>query len=271
MAGTMHERTSLAEMMTNLWENVQYSAASGIASNPVSYFIYKLATLVDDTVGGIDLPFINVYGFGVDLNTTVSDLMRVAAVGTGLLGSLGPMISGLSNSFSGRAMLEQLGISSGSGLAVTPRGSGSGSGVGASAGGGSSSTSESGYVGNSSGSDVKNATIQEAEDSKKQQMIEAKEEEEANELHLINTTVLKIYELLDDVTNGKSCFTVKVEGYGLTKGSSGNALGGVAGLSSGASGNSSSGAAASIASGGGSGVGSSSLGGSVDLGGWTMT
>jgi hypothetical protein len=264
MAGSMGSRTSMAEMMTNFWENGKYTLAGSMASNPVSYSIYKMAKVVDDAAGGIDLPFLNVMGFGVDLNTTVSDLMRVAAVGGGILGSIGPLISGLGSSFDGRAMLNKLGIGEGSGLAITPRGDGGGS---KNVGGGAKTTSGSGYAGNASGSDIKDSTIQESEDSKKQQMIEAKEEEEANQVNVLNTTVLKIYELLDDVTNGNSTFKVKVEGYGLTKSSSGGALGGVDGLAG--SGGSSGGAGGSGSNGGGS-VNSSGVTGSVDLGGWTM-
>lgn len=266
MAGTMGSRTSMAEMMTNFWENGQYTLAGSMASNPVSYFIYKMAKVVDDAAGGIDLPFVETMGFGVDLNTTVSDLMRVAAVGKGILGSLEPLVSGLGNSFSGRAMLNQLGISSGAGLAVTPRGTGSD--LIGSTGGGAATTSGSGYIGNASGSDVKDSTIQESEDSKKKQMIEAKEEAEANQVDILNTTVIKIYELLDDVAHGNGSFTVKVEGYGLTKSSSGGAIAGVGGLSGG----SGSGGSGSIGSGNSIGsINSSNVSGSVDLGGWTMT
>jgi hypothetical protein len=262
MAGSMHERTSIAEMMTNIWENGKYTLAGSMASNPVSYFIYKMATVVDDATGGIALPFLNIGGFGVDLNTTVADLMRVAAVGGGLLGSLGPIISGLGSSFSGRSMLQKLGINAGNGLTVTPRGDGGG--IGASgANGGGSSTSGSGYVGNASGSDVKDSTIQESKDSKKQQMIEAKEEESENQVDVLNTTVLKIYELLDDVANGNGHINVRVEGYGLTKARTSQSIGGVGALDGNAGGVSTS------VSGGNSGS-LSGLGGSVDLGGWTL-
>lgn len=282
MAGSMGSRTSIAEMMTNFWENGQYTLAGSMASNPVSYFIYKMAKVVDDAAGGIDLPFINVMGFGVDLNTTVSDLMRVAAVGAGILGSIGPMISGLGSSFDGRAMLEKLGIGSGTGLAITPRGDGGG--IGSPVGGGGQTLSGSGYIGNSSGSDIKDSTIQESKDSKKQQMIEAKEEEEANQVNVLNTTVLKIYELLDDVAHGSGSFKVKVEGYGLTKASSksAGALGGVDGLSNHSAGGSSgnNGSGISSASGGGSSssyeggysggsANSGGVSGSVSFGGWT--
>ena len=266
MAGSMASRTSLAEMMTNIWDNAQYSLAGSMASNPISYFIYKLATVVDNAAGGIDLPFVSVLGSGVDLNTTVSDLMRVAAVGTGLLGSFGSLVQGLGNSFSGRAMLSQLGIDSGSGLAITPRGDGSNL-LGATAGGGSQSTSGSGYMGNASSSDIKNSTLQEAADTKKQLMVEAKEEEEANQVDAINVSVVKIYELLNDVAKGNNSLSVRVEGYGLTKaggsGAGSGAQGGVAALNSANGGSYSSGSS-------GNGINSSSVSGNVDLGGWIM-
>lgn len=278
MANTMFMRTSVGEMMTNIWENGTYSVASSMAGNPVSYMIYKVAKVLDDAAGGIDLPFLNVMGFGVDLNTTVSDLMRLAAVGGGLLGSLGPMISGLASSFSGQSMLRKMGIASGSNLEITPRGSGEGLAGAGGSGGGSSSTSSSGYVGNSSGSDVKDATIQESEDSKKQQMIEATEEAEENQVDVLNETVIKIYELLDEVASGKATFTVKVEEYGLTKTSS-KQNGAMAGLDalanagSGSSGNSLSGGSSGGASGNGAagGLSGTGAGGSMDFGGWVST
>ena len=260
MAGSMGSRTSVAEMMTNFWENGQYTLAGSMASNPVSYFIYKMAKVVDDAAGGIDLPFLNVMGFGVDLNTTVSDLMRIAAVGGGILGSIGPMISGLGSSFNGQAMLNKLGIGTGSSLPIVHRGGGSSTGVGAAGG----TVSESGsYAGNASGSDIKDSTIQESEDSKKQQMIEAKEEEEANQVNVLNETVLKIYELLDDVAHGGGCFNVKVEGYGLTKAGSSSSLGGIGALNSTAGVNNNKLSGKSLSS--------TSVSGNIDFGGWTTT
>jgi hypothetical protein len=99
-------------------------------------------------------------------------------------------------------------------------------------------------------------------------MIEAKEEEEANKVDFLNETVLKIYELLDDVASGKSSFKVQVDGYGLTKSStkSNAAISGIAGLegdSAASSGNS--------ASSSGGGVNTGGVGGGVDFGGWTST
>jgi hypothetical protein len=276
MANTMGQRTSIGEMMTNVWKNAQYSIASGMANSPIAYLTYKLAGLLDSAVGGMPIPHISAFGTGIDLHTTVADLMRVGAVGGSLLSNLGPMISGLSSSFDGQSMLARMGIGSGASLAITPRGDGGGVGALDNSGGGQQTMSGSGYVGNNSGSDIKNSTLQEAESSKKQQMIEALEEEPTNQVDMINSSVLKIYELLDNVANGKQTLRVRVDSYGLTGANNTNALGGVTGLS-GSSNNSSVSSGGSIANGSGSnsfGSGESGRngisGGSVDLGGWTM-
>lgn len=266
MAGSMGSRTSLAEMMTNVWENGMYTIAGSMASNPVSYLLYKVATVLDDTTGGIAIPAISVMGNMVDLETTVADLMRVASIGTGILGSFGSIISGLGNSFSGQAMLNQLGIKSGSGLAVTPRGDDGGLKL---VGGGAQTVSGSGYVGNASSSDIKDSTMQEAANDKKQLMIEAKEEEEANQIDMINNNVLKIYELLDDVTRGNRSLTVRVESYGLTRAGSSSPQGGTGALenlSNTGSGLTSSGSTSNGTVGN---VTSSGIGGNLDFGGWT--
>jgi hypothetical protein len=171
-------------------------------------------------------------------------------------------------------MLNQLGI--GSGIAITPRGDG---GLYSQAGGGRKSTSGSGYVGNASGSDIKSTTMQEAEDTKQQLMVEAQESEEANQVDMINATLLKIYELLDDVAHGNGYFRVKVENYGLTRAGSTSAQGGVGALGAlSDSGSSLTGSGTAIGGGSGSsgnlsggGVNSGGINGSIDFGGWTTT
>ena len=134
-----------------------------------------------------------------------------------MLDGIGDIVSGLGTSFDGVAMLQKMGVGSGSGLAVTPRGNSS-----LLVGGGGSSTSESGHVGgnavgNAKGSDVKDSTLQEANDSKKKQMVEAQEEEDAHQADFLSMTTLKIFELLDEVVHGDNTIKVKVMDYGLTK------------------------------------------------------
>jgi hypothetical protein len=223
-------------------------------------------------------------GSGTAQTFNVADIMRVGAIGSGILGSIGSIVSGLSSSFNGQKMLATMGIESGSGLKIVPRG---GEGIGAApdnTSGGEQTTSGSGYVGNASVSDIKNSTIQSTEEEAKKQLIEAKEEAEATQIDFINNNVLKIYELLDEVANGKRSLSVKVESYGLTKLGNGPSLssaqGGVAGLLSNAAAggavnnplngginNSSSGSSINSGSTGGTNF---SLGNAIDLGGWTM-
>ena len=274
MAASMGLRTSAGEMMSNVWDNAQYTLAGSMASSPISYLVYKMAGLLESTTGGIDIGLPMVMGTGIPIQFKVSDLMRAGSLATGILGTLPQMINGLVTSTNGALMLASMGVDFGSGLNVTPRGD-SGSGVGLlPANGDAKTTSSSGYVGNASTSDIKNSTIQQNEDNAKQQVIEAVEESEANQVDAINTTVLKIYELLDDVAHGNSCLKVKVESYGLTKaGNSGGSLGGVnalnnlstdydGGLSAGK------GDGGNLASGG---VNSGGIYSSINFGGWTTT
>lgn len=65
-----------------------------MANNPVLYALYKIGNLMDQTGVDFNLPFLNVYGFGVDLNATVSQLMRGGAMAGSLLGGLAQMIAG---------------------------------------------------------------------------------------------------------------------------------------------------------------------------------
>jgi ribosomal protein S27AE len=220
MANSMLLRTSTGEMLTNVWDNVQYTMATQMANDPILYLLPRVATLLEDYAGGIDLPFLNVMGFGVDLNTSVAQLMNVAAMSGSILGALGPMISGLASAASGSVMLNLAGINTSGKAPVIARGSAQPlqhlSGA---------SLSESGYVGNASGDDVKNATLQDAEDSKKKQMVEAKDEENVEDTATkADIAVVNIYNLLEEVAHGSQSLRVRIigpNGGGLNIGSGG--------------------------------------------------
>ncbi len=206
MANSMILRTSTGEMLSNVWGNVQYTMATQMANDPILYMLPRIATLLEDYAGGIDIPFINVMGFGLDLNTSVAQLMNVAAMSGSILGALGPMISGLSAAVSGSAMLSLAGINTSGKAPVIARGAPA---VFQNVSG--SSLSESGYIGNSSGEDVKNATLQDAEDSKKKQMVEAKEEESSDDVVMKSQlAVVSIYNLLEEVAHGSQSLRVRL-------------------------------------------------------------
>ena len=143
-------------------------------------------------------------GTGVNLQTTVADIMRVAALSGGVLSGIGSIVSGLGSSFSGTAMLNKLGISSN--LTTVTRGDGN-LGLGERG----VQKSSSGYVGNASGSDVKNKTLSDADEDSNNKLAQAKEENTEVTIEDVNDSVLRIYQLLEDVTNGALTFAVKDE------------------------------------------------------------
>lgn len=202
MANTMYQRTSKGEMLTNSFANLKYTMSAGIANNPALYAIYTMASFLEDTVGGIKLPDIKVAGTGVNLQTSVAQLMNVAALGGSILSGIGKIMgAGTFGSFSGSGMLRALGISGNT--ATVSRGTGAGL---LSAGG--TTYSQSGYIGNSEGGDVYSKTMSDANDGANRQLVEAKDESQDIALSDVDSHIMTIYQLLDDVITGASSFHV---------------------------------------------------------------
>lgn len=209
MASTIGKRTSMGEMLSNMWDNVQYSMAAGIANSPAMYGLYKAAGLLDAVAGGIALPDIKVMGSGVNLQTTVADLMRVGAMSGGILGSIGTMVTaggGGNGGMTGLGILRAAGIDS-SGISQVTRGNGS-----ALATAGGITVSESGtVVGNSDGSAVQDKTMTDATDDGNSQLVEAVDSNEETKLGDVNNSVINIYNLLLDLVEG-GALKVTVDG-----------------------------------------------------------
>ena len=207
MANSMALRTSMGEMMSNVWSNFQYSMAAGMASNPVTYLLYKTATLLDNVVGGIALPDIKVMGSGVNLQTTVADLMRVTAMSRGILSAFGNMVSnlGAAGGFNGSGMLKALNIT---GYNKVERGGGytpvASSGA---------TLSESGVlVGNGDGNAVMDKTLGDANDEQKSKMEAAKKESDEfdiEKLYNANNGIAAIYKLIEKVVDGNVAINVQ--------------------------------------------------------------
>ncbi len=222
--GTMYQRVGIGEMMSNAWENMQYSMAAGMANNPITYLLYKVGGLLEQTTGGIDLPFLNVYGFGVDLNTTVAQLMQAGAMSAGVLGSLGGMVSSLASSFSGDAMLNLMDISSGT--TVVRRGSGDTAGNRAVTG---ATFSESGNVtANGSGGDVQTSMEAQATDSTNTMLTKGTEEfdkdaSRQDEIDNYNEGNARLIASVDNVGNKLDDLTAVVSaGMGVSVGGFGS-------------------------------------------------
>ena len=203
MTGTMGARTGAGELLSNLQNNLQYTLAAGIANNPALYAIYKVAGIMD-MFGGVQLPAFSVMGNMIDLETNVADLMRVAALSGGLLSSIGSLMSGGGGALP-LASLANLGILPGV-VSTVSRGRG---GFGFTASG--VTLSNSGFAGNADAGDVKEKTINDANDNANKQMIDKQEEQETDVKNkVINENVVKIYELLLNVTNGSAAFNVNM-------------------------------------------------------------
>lgn len=181
--------------------------AAGIANNPVLYGLYKAAGLLDAVAGGIALPDIKVMGSGVNLQTTVADLMRVGAMSGGILSSIGTMVTaGGNGGITGTGILKAAGIDS-SGISQVTRGSAASL---ATASG--MSVSESGtVVGNSDGSAVQSKTMTDATDEGNAQLVEAVDSTEETKLSDVNNSVINIYNLLLDLVEG-GALKVTVDG-----------------------------------------------------------
>jgi hypothetical protein len=161
-----------------------------MANNPVLYAVYNAATLLDSVAGGIALPDIKVMGSGVNLQTTVADLMRVASIGTSALGGIGKLVAGLAagsgGGFSGSGMLKAFGVDNN----ITTLSRGKGTGLEALTSG--SDTSTSGFVGNSDGSDVQQKTLDDASEDGNKQLAEKQEEDNETKLSTVDEHIVEI-------------------------------------------------------------------------------
>lgn len=173
--GTMGSRMSIATMMDNMWANLQYGLATNIADNPALFALWKVTDMIQGLTGGINIPFITAVGTGVDLNTTVENLMKLGIVGVSTLGLMGDLISGIGNIADPAKMLSKMSIGFQAGS--TTRGSGLDfTAEQASTTGVQRSSSRSTYVGTTSGSDVQASTLAQSEKDM-QQKVEQKQRE----------------------------------------------------------------------------------------------
>lgn len=185
-------------MMTNVLDNFQYTLASGIAASPTLYFMTQAASMLDSIAGGIALPDIKVMGTGVNLQTSVADLMRVGALSGSILSGIGSMAANLAagGSLNLGGMLQNM---FGNGNNTVTRGTGGNLSVNTSG----YSVSSSGYVSNSSGDDIQASTLAAANDSANQQLITAKESEDADVTNsVMNENIVAILTLLNEVVDG---------------------------------------------------------------------
>lgn len=189
--GQLDSRISVAGKLQNLYDNVNYSIGTNIASNPATYALWQITSAIEDLTGGINLPTASVMGNSVDLNTTVTNLMRAGIVGASTLGNIGTIISGISSASSSllpSSMLFKLGIFGNKAKSVKR-------------GGGLNrrknllnQLSTSDYMGNTSGDDYYNQTITSANDQKQKTIEQQKREATDITLNNIHEYLLSVFD-----------------------------------------------------------------------------
>jgi hypothetical protein len=205
MAGSMYKRTSQGEMMSNMKDNVMYSMAAGIANSPFLYALNTASNLLDTFVGGLPIPFINTMFGGVDLHTSVADLMRVGAFSGGILSSLGKMITGgTGGGFSPTSILTKLGVKDTNKSFVTR-----GTGAGLTTLSGLMQSSSGTTAANGSGDDIVNKTMGDTTDSNNSKLAEATNNQDEITIKDTYGKLVDIYELLQRVVNGTDVLYVR--------------------------------------------------------------
>lgn len=183
---TLIEREGLSNLINNAIKNFTYQTGMNIASSPVLSATWQIADLIQSVTGGINIPFISALGTGVDLNTTVENLVKLGLVGASTFDAIGDIITGIGSISDGALLLDVLDIASGS----TKVERGAGLTTSRSAG----AVSTSAYIGTTESEAYKQSALNVAYDEQ-QAMLETKMEEAEKEDELI--TFLKEIEFAD--------------------------------------------------------------------------
>lgn len=208
MAGSMGSRTSLGEQLSNMWNNIQYSMAAGMANNPITYSLFKMSGLLKDAVGGIDFSIPMYMGTGTAQTFNVANLMRAGALSGGIISSLASMISsGGNGGLTGQSILKGIGLT-GNGITAVTRGTGSGLTTM-----GGITVSESGsMVGNAASEDITNKTMTDQTDQSKSETASAADESEETKLSDVDNHLINLIEILQNISDGNSVLKVAIEG-----------------------------------------------------------
>ena len=205
MLGSVGSRMSMGAMLENLTDNFKYTLAEGIASNPALYGILSIGNLLEETVGGINIPTVGVMGNMVDLEATVADLLRAGALGGSIMAGIGPLFSGLGELFTGNGLIgayNRFASTSASSVSIGGRGLGIGSQT--------LDSSLTAYQGNSNSDDYMNANQSMIEDTKKEASVSAEENYDHKTTDDMFNVTQEILSLLQDVTDATRSLSVRV-------------------------------------------------------------
>ena len=205
MLGSVGSRMSMGAMLENLTDNFKYTLAEGIASNPALYGVLSIGNLLEETVGGINIPTVGVMGNMVDLEATVADLLRAGALGGSIMAGIGPLFSGLGELFTGNGLVgayNRFASTSASSVSIGGKGLGIGSQT--------LDSSLTAYQGNSNSDDYMNANQAMIEDTKKEASVSAEENYDHKTTDDMFNVTQEILSLLQDVTDAARSLNVRV-------------------------------------------------------------
>lgn len=98
LMNTMSSRMTMGEMVDNIFDNFMYTAAEDIVNNPVTALMYKTLNAIEGVTGGLDImPFLEVWGFGLDFDVTLEGLLKAGMFGISALSNIGNMASSISS------------------------------------------------------------------------------------------------------------------------------------------------------------------------------
>lgn len=167
---SISSRMTIKDRIDTMFDNIMSSVGENIANSAAGYTTWIMADLVEKATGGIAIPTISVLGNSVDLNTTVTGLIKTGIVGISTLSEIGNILAGLTGA-------NNLSLTNWGAAATTGRGTGF---TGLTTTGVSTTTSESIYVG-SSGSDIYEASVASAKETA-QETVKGEEENETMQI-----------------------------------------------------------------------------------------
>lgn len=207
MADSMYMRTSIGEIMTNMWDNVKYSLSAGMVNNPVTYALYKASGLLKDTTGGINFGLPLVMGNGMPITFNVADLMRTGALAGGAISSMAQMIGGMGNGgITGGGILRGVGITDSPSRVVR------GTGSGLSTMGGMTVSESGSMASNANSDDITSKTMTDQTDSSKSETASAVDESDETKLKDVDNHINEIIRILQAISDGNSILKVAIDG-----------------------------------------------------------
>lgn len=106
----LKDRIGISNLLNNAFSNLSFQTGMNIASSPALFGLWKITDLIQGVTGGINIPTITALGSGVDLETTLENLMKTAIVGVSTLGSIGGLINAAQSVQDGSVLLDAVKI-----------------------------------------------------------------------------------------------------------------------------------------------------------------